>query len=320
MSTFDEMMKEYSDSKKAETSVKIKKYELSNYFSTFLPQGENSATKEIRILPADEGKNAFWDILWGHKAQVDGDWKTFPCLKHEEGTECPFCDANQALRATGDAADKELAKKYSARKMYIIKVIERGNEKEGVKFWRFNHAWDGGGTLDKIMGAVKTVKHDITDPATGRDLILNIARNQFKIPIVQSVTYPLESSVLSADENEASVWINDTRTWRDVYSTRNYDYLKLVVKGEVPAWSKEQEKWVSKASLEAVTQIPSSKEEDDDSELTMGNVSSGDIPQVPTQTPPVVEQAAPPVAQSIPVVEVTPPTPQVEDEDDDLPF
>ncbi len=297
---FKEMMKGYSDSHNTSTNTKIKKYELSNYFSTFLPQSEKSASKQIRILPPEEGKNVFWDILWGHKAQVDGAWKTFPCLKHEENTNCPFCDTRQALLATGKESDKELAKKYSPRKMYILKVIERGKEDEGVKFWRFNHAYDKGGTLDKIMGAVAAVKHDITDPKTGRDLIINIARNQFNVPVVQSVTYPLESTPLSSDENEASVWVNDTRTWRDVYSIRNYDYLKIVVRNETPVWSKEQEKFVSKESLEKSNSVPSSNEEDDDSELTMG-------------TP--LNQSAP-----IKTVEVPASITEDDDEDDDLPF
>lgn len=299
MSTFEEMMKGYSESHNSNKNTKIKKYELSNYFSTFLPQSQKSATKQIRILPAAEGKNVFWDILWGHKAQVDGAWKTFPCLKNEEGTDCPFCDTRQALLATGKESDKELAKKYSAKKMYILKVIERGKEDEGVKFWRFNHAYDKGGTLDKIMGAVAAVKHDITCPDTGRDLIINIARNQFNVPVVQSVTYPLESTPLSDDENEVSVWVNDTRTWRDVYSIRNYDYLKIVVRNEIPVWSKEQEKFVSKESLEKVNSVPSSNEEDDDSELTMG------APLNKVNPIPVVEVASSPVE---------------DDEDDDLPF
>lgn len=312
MSTFEEMMKEYADSQNQTSATTIKKYELSNYFSTYLEKGQSSATKQIRILPI-KGKNVFWEILWGHKAQVDGSWKTFPCLKHEEDSPCPFCDANQALRATGKDSDKELAKKYSPKKMYIIKVIERGNEKDGVKFWRFNHAWDNGGTLDKIMGALKVLKHDITDPETGRDLIINIARNQFGIPVVQSVNYPLETSKLSEDSAEAAVWLADNRTWRDVYSLRNYDYLKLVVRGEIPAWSKEQEKWVAKSSLDPAS--PSNNPEDeDDSELSLGGEMSEDS---------VSEQTVAPVTPSVPVVEVTQ-TPQVsnteEDEDDDLPF
>ena len=160
------------------------------------------------------------------------------------------------------------------------------------------------------MGAVKAVKHDITDPNSGRDLILNIARNQFKVPIVQSVAYPLESTPLSEDDNEASVWINDTRTWRDVYSLRDYNYLKIVVSGEVPAWSKENDKWVSKSSLEASAIETSSQTEDDDSELTMGT-SSNTEKTIPTQ-----------VVPTTPVVEVATPSPvsNTEDEDDDLPF
>lgn len=318
MSNFEEMMKEYEDSKKQTNSnSKQKEYKLENYFSTWIPKTENSADKQIRILPID-GQNKFWVEFYGHKAQVDGSWKTFPCLDKEEGSECPFCQAKDIFlkryrdaKAAGDTAaadmNKELVKKFSEKKMYILKVIERGKEDEGVKFWRFNHSYDKGGTLDKIMNAIKVVKHDVTDPETGRDLIINISRNQMKIPVVQSVSYPLESTKLSEDENQTNEWLSDDRTWRDVYSTRNYDYLDIVVRGYTPVWSKEQEKFVAKEKLEAENEIPSSKQEDPSSEIEMGFSKEEDT-------------------NSVPVVDITTnqvvntPSASTEDDEDDLPF
>jgi|TARA_B100000497_G_scaffold112671_1_gene133777 hypothetical protein len=314
MSNFEEMMKEYENSKnQTNSNSKQKEYKLDNYFSTWIPQTESSAEKQIRILPID-GQNKFWVEFYGHKAQVDGAWKTFPCLDKEEESECPFCQARDIFlkryREAKDAGDttladmnKELAKKFSVRKMYILKVIERGKEDEGVKFWRFNHAYDKGGTLDKIMNAIKVVKHDVTDPETGRDLIINISRNQMKIPVVQSIAYPLESTKLSDDESQANEWLGDTRTWRDVYSLRNYDYLGIVVRGYTPVWSKEQEKFVAKEKLEAENETPSSKTEDPSSEIEMGFKKEESV-------------------QAVPVVDTTQSTVKVteEEEEDDLPF
>tara|TARA_B100001121_G_C18675519_1_gene616076 strand:+ start:133 stop:1089 length:957 start_codon:yes stop_codon:yes gene_type:complete len=318
MSNFEEMMKEYENSKKQTNSnSKQKEYKLENYFSTWIPKTENSAEKQIRILPID-GQSKFWVEFYGHKAQVDGAWKTFPCLDEEENKDCPFCQTRTGLleqaktaldagdKATHDAK-KELAKKYSKKKMYILKVIERGKEDEGVKFWRFNHAYDKGGTLDKIMNAIKVVKHDVTDPETGRDLIINISRNQMKIPVVQSVTYPLESTKLSEDENQANEWLSDDRTWRDVYSLRNYDYLEIVVRGYTPVWSKEQERFVAKEKLEAENETPSSNIEDPSSEIEMGFDKEED-----TNSVPVVDSTTNQV--------VSTPSVSINDEDDDLPF
>ena len=296
MTKFEEMMKSYADSHKQNTAVTAKVYDEKNYFSTNIPKSESEADKTIRILPQDGN---FWTVFHGHKKQLpDGTWKTFPCLKHEEGKDCPFCEAREALLATGKESDKKLAKEYSVRKMYILKVIERGNEKDGVKFWRFNHAYDKAGTLDKIMGAIKIAKHDVTDPETGRDLVVNIRRNQFNVPVVLSVNNSLEVSKLSEDANQAAIWLSDTRTWRDVYAIKNYNYLEIVVRGHTPVWSKEQEKFVAKEKLESLgTSKDVINEEDDDSELTMGETEVNNI--------------------TIPVVDNTQPQ---EEEDDDLPF
>jgi len=296
MTKFEEMMKSYADSHKQNTAVTAKVYDEKNYFSTNIPKSEREADKTIRILPQDGN---FWTVFHGHKKQLpDGTWKTFPCLKHEEGKDCPFCEAREALLATGKESDKKLAKEYSVRKMYILKVIERGNEKDGVKFWRFNHAYDKAGTLDKIMGAIKIAKHDVTDPETGRDLVVNITRNQFNVPVVLSVNNSLEVSKLSEDANQAAIWLSDTRTWRDVYAIKNYDYLEIVVRGHTPVWSKEQEKFVAKEKLESLgISKDAINEEDDDSELTMGETEVNNI--------------------NIPVVDNTQPQ---EEEDDDLPF
>jgi hypothetical protein len=310
---FEAMMKQYENSHNGRTSTTAKKYDLKNYFSTYLPKGVNQETKQIRILPPDEGSTTPFTVLWGHKAQVEGEWKTFPCLKHEDGEPCPFCEARQALLSTGKDSDKELAKKYSPRMMYVVKIIDRNNESEGVKFWRFNHDYRKTGTMDKIMGAISAVKHDITDINEGRDLLINIARDQNNRPVVQSITYPIESTPLSSDENTKNEWVSDTRTWRDVYSTRKYEYLAIVVGGETPVWDKEKEKYVSKESRESVA---NQNEIDNlDSELRMGSstttneTTNTNVETVTTNTPAVETK----------VVETTTAT-SYDTEDDDLPF
>ena len=315
---FEAMMKQYENSHNGVARTTAKKYDLKNYFSTYLPKGVNQETKRIRILPPEEGQETSFTVLWGHKAQVEGEWKTFPCLKHEEGEACPFCEARQALLSTGKESDKELAKKYSPRMMYVVKVIDRDKESEGVKFWRFNHDYRKTGTMDKIMGAIKAVQHDITDTETGRDLLINIARDQNNRPVVQSITYPIESTPLSTDESTRNAWVSDSRTWRDVYSTRNYDYLAIVVGGETPVWDKEKEKYVSKEKRDAVA---NQNEIDDlDSELTMGGNVNTTINTTTTveSTNTTTTNETPSVATT--VVESNVAYSYDSEEDDDLPF
>ena len=224
--------------------------------------------------------------MHGHKIQVDGEWKTFPCLKHEEDKPCPFCEARELLLSTGDAADKEAAKKYAPRLMYVLKVIDRNLEEDGVKFWRFNHDFRKEGAFDKIHGTMVSLKknQDVTDALTGRDLVLTINKNQNDAPIITTIT-ALDSTPLSEDPEKVALWLSDERTWKDVYSTRNYDYLEVVVRGGVPQWDVENKKWVDKNSLKAPVNTV-------EEEATIGieNVKANiKVAKAPVVTEPAVE-------------------------------
>lgn len=287
------MLKQYETNTTSYTKTEQKTYDLKNYFTTYLKEKEKTATRRIRILPTKDGSSPFVEIH-GHKIQVEGEWKTFVCLKHERGEDCPFCEAREQLLSTGKDTDKEVAKKYAAKKMYVVKVIDRDNEADGPKFWRFNHDYRKTGTLDKIYGVLQAVNKDITHPETGRDLLIMIARDQNNRPVVQSISH-VDPSPLSEDADLAKEWLEDTRTWEDVYSVKPYEYLEIIVKGGVPVWDKEAKKWVDKESVTA-----NAAEDDLDEEITLGvqNVKSN-----------IVTSSTTPSA-----------TVSSEEEDDDLPF
>jgi hypothetical protein len=259
------MLEQYEANNKPKYEKKSEKvYDLKNYFNTYIKEGVKSAEKTIRILPTSDGSSPFVE-MYAHKIKVDGEWKTFACLKHEKEEACPFCEAREALLATGKESDKELAKAYNARLMYVVKVIDRDHPEEGVKFWRFNHDYRKEGILDKIQTVLRAIKKDITSPENGRDIVISINRNQNGVPVVSGVA-TLDPSPLSEDAEQAAAWLADDRTWEDVYSVRTYDYLEIIVKGGVPVWDKEAKCFVDKASLESDT----TETDNLDSELTMG--------------------------------------------------
>lgn len=300
--TLDAILKQYENSASSYSKNESSKtYDLKNYFTTHLADKQATAMKRIRILPTEDGSSPFVQV-YGHKVQVDGEWKTFICPKHEKGEDCPFCEAREVLLATGKEQDKEVAKKYSARKMYVVKVIDRDNEADGVKFWRFNHDYRKQGIFDKIFGVLQAVKKDITDPETGRDLMVMIGRDQNKRPVVQSISH-VDPSPLSDDAELAKQWLSDSRTWEDVYALKSYDYLEIIVKGGSPVWDKESKKFVDKANV-----TTSSNEEvgSIDEELSVGvsNVKAGVKPATKTQPTPVVNEE----------------NDGEDEEDDDLPF
>ena len=304
MSIFDEMMAQYESSHNGKRdSGSQKTYDLKNYFNTVLPKGVDRMTKRVRILPPAQGVKTPFDTMWGHVKKVNGEWKTFPCLKHEMDEDCPFCQAREALLATGKEEDKELAKQYSARQFYIIKVIDRDNEADGVKFWRFKHNYKKQGVYDKIMAAIKLAGHDISDLNEGRDLNIEIIRDG-NMSVVQAISVALEKTPLSNNQDKVSDWTSDTRTWEDVYSVRGYEYLAIIVKGDTPVWDKDSKKYVGKLEMEAKGN-PSSDDSDDlEDELEIGMSNA----QQSVKTNTVTENT--PVSASI----------EDEDEDDDLPF
>jgi hypothetical protein len=268
----DAMLAQYETNNKPKYENKEKKvYSLDNYFTTYIPDGVKAATKEIRILPTVDGKSPFV-VVHAHKVQVEGKWTTFTCLKHEKNEPCPFCEAREALLATGKDSDKELAKTYNAKKMYVVKVIDRNAEEEGVKFWRFNHDYRSTGTYDKIYAVLTALKkdRDITSATNGRDLTISISRDQNNKPQIVSINAQ-DSGPLSEDATKLATWTADVRTWEDVYAVKSYDFLEIIVKGGIPAWDKEAKKFVDKASLK------SEVSDGLNAEITMGveNVKAG---------------------------------------------
>ena len=145
--------------------------------------------------------------------------------------------------------------------MYVTKVIDRANEKDGIKFWRFPHDYRKQGIFDKIFGVLSAVKKDLMDPKDGHDLVINIARDQNGNAIVQSINAVFTPSALCEDEAKAQSWINDVRTWESVYMVKPYDYLEIIVKGGIPEYSKELKSYVDKNSITKADPSASKEEE-----------------------------------------------------------
>jgi len=221
-------------------------FSLDNYFSTYLPDGVNTGMKTIRILPTSDGSSPFVEVVV-HKIKVDGKWETYPCLAKHKKEPCPLCEAKDVLLASGEKEDKESAKNYRTSMVYIVKVIDRDNEAHGVKFWRFNSSHDKSGVYDKVIAILNAIKKDITNPETGRDLLLTINRREApKKGFVVSGIASLDPSPLSEDEATKNEWMSDEREWTAVYGVKNYDFLTIVVKGGAPIWDKEAKKFVDK--------------------------------------------------------------------------
>jgi len=260
MSTFDAVLAQYEKNKNAASGNNNKmssEDRLKRYFTTVLPKGSKGEERRIRILPTKDGSSPFVEVYF-HEVQVDGKWVKLYDPK-QEGKRSPLNEVYEGLMMTGVEADKVLARQYRARKFYIVKVIDRENEQDGVKFWRFKHNSKGEGILDKIFPLFKN-KGDITETQKGRDLIITLgltkAGNGKEYTAITSII-PEDITPLSNDNDTVNSWINDELTWADVYSKKPEEYLEMIAKGEVPKWDVETKKYVSNLSEETTLMSPS---------------------------------------------------------------
>jgi len=280
MSTFDAVLAQYEKNKNATSGNSNKmssEDRMKRYFTTVLPKGSKGEERRIRILPTKDGGSPFVEVYF-HEVQVDGKWVKLYDPK-QEGKRSPLNEVHDSLMQTGVESDRELARNYRSRKFYIVKVIDRDHESDGVKFWRFKHNHKGDGVIDKIFPIFRN-KGDVTSPENGRDLILSLTLTKAgtgkEYTVINSVLND-DSSVLHSDNDVAKAWLDDETVWSDVYSKKGEDYLEMVANGEAPRWDTNQNKWVSSNNTtgeETIGNVKSSTpvvdpqaDEDTDSEL-----------------------------------------------------
>jgi hypothetical protein len=242
--SLDAVLAQYEQSKQGSSSSSSKMSQderMKKYFAAILKDTEKQGQRRLRILPTPDGSSPFKEV-WYHEIQVDGKWQKFYDPGKNDNERSPLNEVYEELRSTGKDSDKELAKQYLSRKFYIVKVIDRDAEDEGVKFWRFKHNYKNEGILDKII-PIWRAKGDITDPDNGRDIILELTKA--KTPkgatytVIQTVMYD-DPAPVHTDKELADSWINDELTWEDVYSKKPVEYLEAIARGETPRWDSEK--------------------------------------------------------------------------------
>ena len=247
--------------KQASTAAKNQtKYEvdLKKYFAITLPDGVNSGEVILRILPlSNQDLRQFHVTAKFHSIKL-GDNYVKLYDPAQDGEESPLNDMSKLLYASGEEEDKKLAGSYRSRDFYIMKVIVRGLEHEGVKFWRFNRVTDGSGIMDKLDPLMKRLNDKkpgsgaIWRPdSEGRDLVLTLVRDTSKskkgFAKVSSIIVE-DPSPLSTNPEQTTAWLNDPITWKDVYKKKPIEYLRIVAEGSEPIWDKDAKKFIAKAS------------------------------------------------------------------------
>jgi hypothetical protein len=251
----DAVLAQYESAKQSgssSTSKMSQEERMKKYFAAILKDNEKQAQKRIRILPTPDGSSPFKEV-WFHEINIDGKWQKFYDPGKNDNEKSPLSEVYEELMSTGKESDKELAKQYKPRKFYIVKVIDRDNEQDGPKFWRFKHNYKQEGIFDKIIPIYKA-KGDVADAEKGRDLILELTKA--KTPkgafytVIQTVMYD-DPTPVHEDPETMESWVNNELTWEDVYSKKPTEYLESIARGETPRWDSDAGKYIYGDSSEA---------------------------------------------------------------------
>ena len=242
-------------------------FDLKNYLNARLAQNETTKTLTIRLLPFEPDGGSPFHKVYMHQVRVNSEvapsgWKTFPCPKANHiSDKCPFCEATEAVKKekakTIDEAKKrqldDAEKATRPKKMWIVRCIERGAEDDGAKFWLISNV-----TYESIMALynqrmesakAKGRVNNIFDLNEGKDLYITLSRDGVKTKI--NIADDDEKTPLSDDYDKAIGWINDPKKWTDVYTTKSYDYMEVILGGGVPRFDKDLGRYVDKEEYQA---------------------------------------------------------------------
>ena len=280
----EETAKEIKRNANNNSNYKKVGFDEKNYLDVRLKKDELKKELRIRLLPIDKDAETPFKIIRMHNVKVPTEisasgWKSYVCLEKTEdinhgkyGDKCPFCElhdeAEKMLKDPSlDPIEKERWKKIAMENKpnytCIVRCIERGHEEDGPKFWKFTITKEGKDPYHVINDLVATRRQEniddgaseeeagnILDLYNGKDLKLTVNAvlkdgkwtNKTSVTVVD---YGKEKP-LSEDEEEMNRWINDEKKWSDVFVAKPYDYLSIILDGNVPFFDRGLNQWVVK--------------------------------------------------------------------------
>ena len=194
----------------------------------------------------------------------------------------PIVEFADKLKRMGDKEDFKAAKKMEPKLRTFVPVLVRGEEGEGVRFWGF-----GKTVYQEILGYIADPDYgDITDPTTGRDIVVEIVSAEdsgTSYPVTTIRVKPKETPLADTKE-EMEKFLNSQTEITDLYQELTYSELKSILEGWLnpsAGGDDEEETSVSAQTLsstaapeEAVVPAPSKAAESITSNKKLDDVTS----------------------------------------------
>ncbi len=139
----------------------------------------------------------------------------------------PIVEFAEKLKRTGDTDDWKAGKKMEPKLRTFVPVIVRGKESEGVKFWGF-----GKTVYQDILGYIADPDYgDITDPITGRDIVLEVQSAEESNAAYPTTTIRVRPSQtkLSDDAETVKQLLENQKEITELYQELSYAELKTIL-------------------------------------------------------------------------------------------
>jgi hypothetical protein len=188
--------------------------------SIFKPANGKS---QVRIVPYKFNKDIPFIELYFH---YNINNKTY-LSPMSFGRPDPIVEFAEKLKRTGDTDDWKAGKKMEPKLRTFVPVIVRGKESEGVKFWGF-----GKTVYQDILGYIADPDYgDITDPNTGRDIVLEVMSAEESNASYPTTTIRVKPAVSKlADSTETIQQLLDgQKEITELYQELSYAELKSVL-------------------------------------------------------------------------------------------
>jgi hypothetical protein len=178
---------------------------------------------QIRIVPYKFNKDIPFIELYFH---YNINNKTY-LSPMSFGRPDPIVEFAEKLKRTGDTDDWKAGKKMEPKLRTFVPVIVRGKENEGVKFWGF-----GKTVYQDILGYIADPDYgDITDPMTGRDIVLDVTsaeESNAAYPTTAIRIKPTQTK-LSDDPAVVKQLLENQKNITELYQELSYAELKSVL-------------------------------------------------------------------------------------------
>lgn len=178
---------------------------------------------QIRIVPYKFNKDLPFIELYFH---YNINNKTY-LSPMSFGRPDPIVEFAEKLKRTGDTDDWKAGKKMEPKLRTFVPVVVRGKENEGVKLWGF-----GKTVYQDILGYIADPDYgDISDPMTGRDIVLEVTSAEESNAAYPTTTIRVKPAVTKLHEDPTVVkdLLENQKEITELYQELSYAELKSIL-------------------------------------------------------------------------------------------